>query len=343
MRRAIIVITVLLIAGIVFLNHHSSPEDRTLSLSGSTMGTTYHLKIEVPSGMDLSADELSKRIKESLNQVDHLMSTYKPDSEVSQFNQVPINQWLTISQPTFHVIDAAIHYSQLSNGAFDITVGKLVNLWGFGPTINASLVPDPQTIQSLQEKIGYSHLQLQNSPPSLKKTSEDIYLDLSAIAKGYAVDAVATVLDLFDLHNYMVEIGGEIRTSGSKLNGSPWSIGIESPLIDQHSIQKVLHLNNVAMATSGDYRNYFEHDGKRFSHTIDPRTGYPITHKLASVTVIAPTCMDADALATTIMVMGPDEGMTFAEENHLPIFMIIKNDQGFVEQSSTTFTPFLKK
>ena len=342
LRRLLFLLSIALISTIIYLNHSSKHEISPLLLSGSTMGTTYHIKLVPPPESNLEPDEISKQIKSTLNSIDALMSTYKPESEVSRFNRLETNTWFPLSEQTFHVIHSALHYSAISDGAFDITVGKLVNLWGFGPTINVNSFPDPATINQLQSQIGYSRLELQSDPPSILKKSDAIYIDLSAIAKGYAVDAVATVLENNKIHDYMVEIGGEIRTSGTKQQGQPWSIGVESPVTKTRAVQKVLHLQQCAMATSGDYRNYFEHNGQRFSHTIDPRTGYPIKHKLASVTVIAETCMDADALATLLTVLGPEAGMDFAEQENLAIFMIIKTAQGFEERSSTLFAPYLK-
>ena len=343
LRRILILATLILVGTIAYLNHASKGQIGPLLLSGSTMGTTYHLKVIVPPESQLKAEEISKQVSASLDKIDRLMSTYKEDSEVSRFNALPTNQWLAISEPTYHVINAALRYSTMSDGAFDITVGKLVNLWGFGPTINVNAIPDAKNIDQLRRKIGYTKLQIHSEPMEILKESDAIYIDLSAIAKGYAVDAVASVLEQNALQNYMIEIGGEIRTSGRKQTGQPWSIGIESPVTDQRSVQKVLHLQQSAMATSGDYRNYFEHNGQRFSHTIDPRTGYPITHTLASVTVLAETCMDADALATLLTVLGPESGMKFAEQHNLAVFMIIKTSDGFKEKSSSAFTPFLKQ
>lgn len=343
LRRILLLTGLIIVAGVIYLNNASKHEIGSLLLSGSTMGTTYHIKLVLPSEANIEPDALSDQIKKTLSKIDHLMSTYKPDSEVSRFNQLPINQWQTLSEPTYHVIESALHYSEISQGAFDITVGKLVNLWGFGPTFNVNTIPDTHSIDQLRNNIGYKKLQLRSDPMSVLKESDSIYIDLSAIAKGYAVDAVADVLEMNSLSDYMVEIGGEIRTSGTKQAGQPWAIGVESPVTDHRSVQKVLHLQQSAMATSGDYRNYFEHDGQRFSHTIDPRTGYPIKHKLASVTVIAETCMDADALATLLTVLGPQSGMEFAEQHNLAIFMIIKTAEGFTEQFSTAFAPFLKQ
>lgn len=344
MKRIIIVSVLLVtsIAVIVTLNQRTVAGDPIASLAGATMGTSYHIKISAEGVDAAEAKRLQDLVDNRLTIIDQLMSTYKQSSEISQFNRLAANHWLDISPETLLVIQAGQHISELSDGAFDMTVGKLVNLWGFGPTININLIPDPQNISALQQQIGYKKLQLRDTPPGILKSSEAIYLDLSAIAKGYAVDAVATVLEEQHISNYMVEIGGEIRTAGFKSNQQPWAIGIESPTAAVHNVQKVLHLSDAAMATSGDYRNYFEDNGKRYSHTIDPRSGYPIEHRLASVTVICEDCMTADALATAIMVMGPEKGLQFAELHNIPIFMIIKQGEHFTERQSTSFNPYLK-
>lgn len=346
MKRRLISLTIALLltsAGIYFLNTTQHTTDPTLSIAGSTMGTSYHLKIVSPPNQPLDRVLLEKKIQARLDEIDHKMSTYKTDSDLSRFNRHPINDWAPISAETFAVIAAGQKISEQSAGAFDITVGKLVNLWGFGPTINATAVPDADSIHSLQQQIGYHKLELQAQPPALLKHTEQVYVDLSAIAKGYAVDAIATLLDQHNINNYLVEIGGEIRTRGVKDHNLPWVIGIESPTTNERSVQRLLHLGSAAMATSGDYRNYFEHQGKRFSHTIDPRTGYPIEHKLASVTVIADDCMTADALATALMVLGPEKGLQFAEQQHLAVFMIIKHNDGFIERQSSAFSPYLHR
>ncbi|MCD6527166.1 MAG: FAD:protein FMN transferase [Desulfuromonas sp.] len=343
-RRLAVLFVLIAVAGSIFyLNKFSTTDNHPILISGNTMGTSYHLKIVPTPDSLIDRQQLNAQITARLDDIDHKMSTYKTDSDLSRFNRQSAGNWVNISSETYFVIQAGQKISQLSDGAFDITVGKLVNLWGFGPTINATLVPDPATIQQLQSNIGYQKLELQEQPPALLKHSEQVYIDLSAIAKGYAVDAVTLVLEQNNIDNYMVEIGGEIRTHGHKNVNQPWIIGVESPVTTERAVQKVLHLGTAAMATSGDYRNYFEHEGKRFSHTIDPRNGYPIGHKLASVTVIADSCMEADALATALMVLGPERGMQFAEDNTIAAFMIIKQGNGFAERQSHAFAPFFQR
>ncbi|MEA3363137.1 MAG: FAD:protein FMN transferase [Thermodesulfobacteriota bacterium] len=341
-RLTIIIIILLSLTGItVYLNQQQTP-GKLLDISGATMGTSYHIKLAPMKGQKIDLPALKQEISSRLDGIDNRMSTYKKASEVSRFNRFSIGSWMPISAETMSVISAAQEISQLSSGAFDITIGKLVNLWGFGPTINLDAIPDANAIQTLLSKSGYHKLELRKTPSALRKRDSAISIDLSAIAKGYAVDAIAKLLMENQINNFLVEIGGEIVTHGQKQLQQPWIIGIESPIAEQRSIRKRLHLKDVAMATSGDYRNYFEEQGVRYSHTIDPATGYPIKHQLASVTVIDKTCMRADALATAIMVMGPNKGFEFAEQEQLAIFMLVKQGDQFIEKQSSAFKPYLK-
>jgi len=344
MKRLILIITVLLLlaGGVTYLNRTQGTKIQLLSVSGTTMGTSYHIKLAPEAEKNIDLVTLKKKIDSRLSEIDQKMSTYKEDSDLSRFNRYSSDQWLEISPETFTVVAMAQKISELSNGAFDITVGQLVNLWGFGPTIHIEAMPDKNSIQTLLSQVGYRKLEIRQTPPALRKANKSIYLDLSAIAKGYAVDAVARLLIENQINNFLVEIGGEIITHGEKHNHQPWVVGIEKPISKQHSIQKRLQLHNVAMATSGDYRNYFEEQGVRYSHTIDPATGFPIKHKLASVTVIDKTCMSADALATAIMVMGPVKGLEFASQQQLAIFMLVKQGDHFIEKYSPAFGPYLE-
>ncbi|MDY0189146.1 MAG: FAD:protein FMN transferase [Desulfuromonas sp.] len=339
--KKIAALFIVLIGLVIFLNiNHKSPE-QLISITGQTMGTTYHIKVLADQSTNIDIDTLKKEIDQRLFQIDHKMSTYKQDSELSLFNQFPANQWMNISPELMYVINCGQQLSTATEGAFDITLGKLVNLWGFGPTINTSTIPSADTIHKLQQYIGYNRLKLQPSPPALLKENDSIYVDLSAIAKGYAVDAIALVIEHNNIENFLVEIGGEIITSGHKNDNLPWVVGIETPVTNARKVEKQLRLNGVAMATSGDYRNYFEQDGVRYSHTIDPQTGYPIKHKLASVTVIAQNCMQADGLATSFMVMGPIKALEYAQSNNIAVFMLIKNGINFSEVSSDSFNKYL--
>jgi thiamine biosynthesis lipoprotein len=212
-----------------------------------------------------------------------------------------------------------------------------VNLWGFGPPGKSEDIPTVKQISESLKKVGSNHLKSRLSPPALKKEIVDLYVDLSGIAKGFGVDSIANLLETQGLMNYIVDIGGEMKTRGRKNANSPWRIAIESPIVDKKEIQQVINLNDQAIATSGDYRNYFEKDGKRYSHEINPRTGYPIQHRLASVTVLDSSCMRADALATALIVLGPEKGFQLAEKESNAALFIIKGEDGFFEKETTKF------
>ena len=312
------------------------PKTYPYNAVGMSMGTSYNIKAsKLPDA--LTPEEINRQVKAVLDKVNSQMSTYQKDSELSLFNQNASTDWVAISPELFKVIKEAIKISQLSNGLFDVTVGPLVNLWGFGPQEMSLSPPDETTIKDKLNQIGYQRLKLKDDGLSVRKDIPELYVDLSGIAKGYGVDKVAELLESLGFMDYMVEIGGEIRVKGKNNQGQPWQIAVEKPTVEKRMIEKVLSITDTGMATSGDYRNYFEVEGVRFSHTIDPRTGRPINHRLASVTVLSETSMEADALATAFMVMGPEEGFKFAELNHIPVFFIIKTDQGFDEKLSKAF------
>jgi FAD:protein FMN transferase len=312
------------------------PQDYPYNAVGMTMGTSYNIKAsKLPDS--LTPIEITDQVKALLEKVNGQMSTYQKDSELSLFNQNTSTDWIAVSPELHEVLKEANKISQLSNGVFDVTVGPLVNLWGFGPEEMSLSPPDDAVIKDKLNQIGYNRLKFKDDGLFAKKDNPKLYVDLSAIAKGYGVDQVGLLLERLGLMDYMVEIGGEIRVKGKNNQGQPWQIAVEKPTVERRAIEKILAITDTGMATSGDYRNYFEVDGVRFSHTIDPRTGRPIDHKLASVTILSDTSMEADGLATAIMVLGPDEGYKFAELNQIAAFFIIKSDQGFIERMSSAF------
>ncbi len=306
------------------------------TLAGETMGTTYSIRfIKLPAGK--SAAALRHAIDESLETVNAQMSTYRPDSELSRFNISGSTDWFPVSAATATVIVEAQRVSRESQGAFDVTVMPLVNLWSFGPESRPDAVPTDAELAERRSHVGYEKLEVRLDPPALRKGDPRMSVDLSAIAKGYGVDVVARLLDEQGVEAYMVEIGGEIRTKGPKPDGELWQIGIERPIAGQRALEKVIGLDDESMATSGDYRNYFEAQGKRYSHTIDPRTGRPIEHTLVSVSVLAETCMTADGLATAVMVLGPAEGYDWLVERGLAALLIVKVGDRFVEKPTPKF------
>ena len=310
------------------------------TISGSTMGTYFRVTLaELPDGVP--EDVLETTLQARLDRIDALMSTYKADSEVSRFNRSDSTAWFPVSAETATVVIAALEVFEDSNGAFDITVGPLVDLWGFGPEESTDQPPTPAEIRELLATLGSHQLHARLDPPALKKDRVDLRIDLSAIAKGYAVDSLADSLEEQGISHYLVDIGGEMRAGGQKADHTPWKIAIENPTANQRGIQTTLPLHDMAIATSGDYRNYFERDGQRYSHEINPRTGQPIHHPLVSVSVLDASCMQADAWATALIVLGPEEGKALAEQAGLPAFLIIKDGSSFRGIETPAFAPHL--
>lgn len=318
--------------------------DNHLVISGNTMGTTYTIKI-VRNNFLLLGDTtkkvkaLEEGITSLLRSINMKMSTYIPDSEISLFNNLKKNSWLEISPETVFVLSNSIRISEMTGGAFDITLGPLINLWGFGPDRKPVKIPSEEEIDRVKGKIGYKKISTKNDPPAASKDDPEIYCDLSGIAKGYGVDTVASFLDSHGFYNYLVEIGGEISVRGKNASGIEWRLGVLAP-DGSNDVKKIISIGDLAMATSGDYHNYFEEEGIRYSHIIDPVTGSPISHKLVSVTVIMRSCMEADALATAIDVMGPVKGYEFAVKNSIPVYMIVKEGEGYKDKISPDFSIF---
>ena len=308
------------------------------TFTGDTMGTRYTVKaVDLPGNLDLQTVE--NEIRQKLQRIDGLMSTYRPDSELSKLNRFDrTGEWFDVSPQTAAVLEEALTVGRLTGGAFDVTVGPLVNLWNFGPgdTV-AEEVPTPEAIETAAIRVGFQHIELRTDPPAVRKKLANLYIDLSGVAKGFAVDRVAEYLAGRGAKNFLVEIGGEVRAAGNNHLGVPWRVGVESPVAAIRAVEKAVALKDLAMATSGDYRNYFEIDGVRYSHIIDPRTGRPVAHRLASVTVLDASCARADALATALMVLGPQQGYELAAREKLAVLMIVRGDDGFIEKTTRAF------
>ena len=301
------------------------------------MGTTYTVKVAPGASPSLATRiaELEGRVRQALDEVDRLMSTFRPDSELSRFNRAPANVPVALSPDTIEVFSLALEVHRESGGAFDVTVGPLVEAWGFGPERHRR-PPAADALQELRDRVGSHLLQLDPAAGTLTKIREGVECDLSAVAKGYAADRVATALAAAGVDRYMVELGGEVRVHGLNRNDRPWQIGVERPLPGQRGVQRILPLTEGGLATSGDYRNFYEIGGRRYSHALDPRTGAPVTHSLASVSVLAADCATADAWATALLVLGPDEGYRLAEERNIRAFFLVHdNDTGVVVLATT--------
>jgi thiamine biosynthesis lipoprotein len=305
---------------------------------GLAMGTSYTVKIvgqadslELKSQMDALLESLNKQ-----------MSLYGKDTDIIHFNESSSNVWFSISPEFARMVEIGLDISRLSNGAFDMTVKPLVSLWGFGPE-GFTKVPSDKQIKSALKKIGYTHLEVRDNPPAIRKDIPEITLDMGGIAQGLAVDLMAELLEKKGYSRYMVEFGGEIRAKGLNADNVLWRIGIVSPVPLSNEIGEVVPLKDMSVSTSGDYRNYKEIKGQRFSHTIDPSTGRPITHKLASVSIFSKTCLRADALSTALMVMGPDNGLEFANAEGIAAYFIIHDEKEFIVKMTKAFEIMMKE
>lgn len=323
----------MLMAVLVLIGCTSENSLQVQLFSGRALGTSYNVRFV---GNESQKSGLQKGSDRILNQINKSMSTYLPHSELNQLNEFNGSDWVSISEDFSNVIQISQNISHLSGGAFDITVGPLVDLWGFGPKGRREMIPEAAELSRIQTEIGYQALTLSEDNKSIRKLRPR-QLDLSAVAKGYAVDKIADYLTSKGIESYLVEVGGEMRLKGTKPNGDKWNIAIETPDSSARGVYKVIPITDVAIATSGDYRNYFEQDGVRYSHTLDPDTGYPITHSLASVTVFTEKCADADAWATAISVLGVQPALALAEQDNLAILLIEKSGEDFIEHTSSAY------
>ncbi len=314
---------------------------RTFVFEGPTMGTVYQVKVVREALPEARRKQLEETIRGELDTVNGLMSTYLDDSELTRFNRHSETAPFAVSEATGRVFQAAQEVSRVSGGALDVTIGPLVNAWGFGPGSDVPDRPPPEMsdeeIAVLRGRIGFEKLELSEEPWAIRKAQGDLYCDLSALAKGYAVDRMTEALAALGETDVMAEIGGEVRALGANDRGQAWRIGIERPQFTRGAVQRIVPLDSAALATSGDYRNYREFDGERVSHIMDPRTGRPIRHRLASVSVVHETCMMADAWSTALMVMGLDEGHELAEREGLAALFLVREGDGFREVATPAF------
>jgi thiamine biosynthesis lipoprotein len=305
------------------------------AIEGRAMGTTYTVKLVAESPLDVAeTDRLAGLVFDAIEDVNNKMSTYKEDSELSRFNQLKTSEPFAISAGTLKVLLEAQRIGALSNGAYDVTVGPLVNLWGFGPGLRANDLSD-EAIEAARASVGWEKIEIDADSSTIRKLHPGVYVDLSSIAKGYGSDQVALALESAGYFRYLVEIGGEMRAYGLNIDGEPWRVGVERPVENERVIQRVVPLENLSMATSGDYRNYYDAGGERISHTIDPRTGRPVRGRVAAVTVIDPSCMTADGWATALTALGEEEGFAVAERERLTALFQLRRDDGTFEQKPT--------
>ncbi len=307
--------------------------ERVESFGGLTMGSTYSVKFV--SGKGVPAKEVLQHETEAiLAELDQQLSTYRSDSDIARFNDLPAGRCETVPATIRELVAAGERLSNESGGALDLTVEPLLDLWGFGPHGQGERVPDAGEIAATRQRIGHQHLRIEG-----ERLCKDVPLqvDFNSIAAGHAVDLVSARLESLGVGSYLVEITGELKAKGRKPDGAPWRIAIEAPREDERAAQKVIDLDGYAISTSGDYRNYFERDGKRYSHTIDPQTGAPIDHRLAEATVADRSGLRADGLSTVLMVMGEERGLVFAEQQGIPAFLVIRQGTEFITKSTSAF------
>lgn len=334
MRLLPVLAVATLVSGCLF-----DEEPEVVRLSGETMGTTFNI---TAIGTDVNETALGAAVEETLADVNAKMSNWDPNSEVSTFSASTSTDPTEISEEFALVIDAANDVHEKSGGTFDVTLGPLIELWGFGPRKPEDPVPSDAEIQAALDSVGQDRLlALDSENGTLAKSDAGVGINLSAIAKGYGIDAVAATLRDAGIENYMVEIGGDLVTMGQNDKGEAWRIGIEKPEAGAQNLQLVVQLDDLGMATSGDYKNFFEQDGVRYSHIIDPTTGRPITHRTTSVTVLAENAMMADAWATAMLALGQEKGLELAEEHKLAVYFISRDvtggDDAYITVHSTAF------
>jgi len=314
-------------------------ETAPVLLSGQTMGTTWNISYVEPENAP-DVDELRAGIGSLLERVNHSMSTYQPDSEISAFNALEPHIWKRVTPGFFEVLQTALEVGRQSEGAYDVTVAPLVDLWGFGAAGEITTPPAEEEIAARMKLVGEDNLRLDADTSSVMKLSA-LSLDFSSLAKGYGVDRVADWLEAQGITRYMVEIGGEMRLAGMSGRGDPWRIAIEQPDSTGRGVAAAINLTDTAIATSGDYRNFFEVGGRRYSHMIDPRTGRPVVHDLVSVTVVHRSCMVADAWATALTVLGEERAMAVAGKQGLAVYFIRRVGDEFIHSHTPSFSGFL--
>ena len=314
----------------------STLQDTRIDIIGKTMGPIVYRVVIIKDDRSPTRSELSEAIQSTLDHINDLMSTYQPDSDVSEFNVSQSTDWMAVHPDTAYVMKRALEISEQTEGAFDVTVGPAVNLWNFGPEKQDFKVPNDSAIAAVKIKVGYKNVQVRLDPPAMRKALPSVQVDFSAIAKGYAVDRVAMKLKQLGCDNFLVEVGGEVVGWGSTENGTPWRVGVESPKEFTRAVEDVALLENAAMATSGDYRNFETVDGKRYSHSIDPSTCRPTENLLATACVVADDCLTADAFATALMVLGPDKGSRVCEQLNIPFLMIERSGDAPLDASKFT-------
>lgn len=318
---------------------------RAIEFRGLTMGATFSVK--VVTGRDeldsTGLGDVDRTLRGRLDRINRLMSTWDPDSELSRFNRSTSLEPFAISLETFEVLRWSVEVGAVTGGALDVTIGPLVDAWGFGPGGPRTPLPTNEEIARLREAIGPGQLELNPRALTVRKTRPEVRCDLSSVVPGYATDRLWTDLADRGFTDFLVDVGGEVRTRGRNEGGEPWQVAIERPQPQGHAIQRIVPISNLAITTAGDYRKYREVEGQRVTHILDPRTGRPLTHRLASVTVIDALAIRADAFDTALMVLGADEGIALAMKLNLAALFIERTGEGYSERATPRFEEMTSK
>lgn len=304
------------------------------------MGSTWSARIVAPPSLDVVA--LQAQLETQLQELDRQLSGYRDSAVLWQLNAAPVGEWRALPEHLAAVIGYGMQLHDASGGAFDLTVKPLVNLWGFGAAAVRTDVPGDDEITAARARLGNDRIEVSPDASRIRRNAE-VTIDVDAIAPGHVADILAAWLTTQGLPNHLVEIGGEVRAEGHRPDGSAWRVGIERPVTSEGDVKRMIAVTDRGVATSGDYRVFVELAGKRYSHTIDPATGRPVDHSLASVTIVAPTALIADGCATTVMVLGPERGMAWADARGLGVYMVVRADHGALsERYNTAFEALLE-
>ncbi len=334
-RHSLAFLLVTGVAALALFGCNSQKRATVTKLVGSTMGTTFQATV-IDAPVHLDKATLLEQVRPELDDLENSLSTYKKDSQLSLFNRAEAGQWISVDHQLAQVVHEAKEIAKKTEGRFDVTIGPVVNLWSFGPEKADQLAPPTdEQIRDALSQTGIDKVDVRFKPNLLKKTDPDLYIDLSGIAKGYAVDRLDARLEEIGLTDYYIEIGGEVRTRGLNQDGQRWRVGIESPDPSRPAPVKIVHISGEAVATSGSYRNFFLSDGQQYSHIIDPRTGRPTESTIVSATVIGSNCTEADALATAMMIATPEQALAMAVENKVAAFLLVQAKDGTLSERST--------
>jgi thiamine biosynthesis lipoprotein len=307
-----------------------------VAITGRAMGTSWAVKWIQPAA-PLDVTTVQGRVADRLEELEQQFSTYRADSTISRFNAAQHTDWFAVEREFAHVAGQSRQVSALTNGAFDVTVYPLIKLWGFAGTHRAGSLPSKTEIAGVHKVDGWRELEVRTHPPALRKTSPRLEVDFSSMAKGFAADAISEELTRLGAPNHLVQVGGDVKSGGAAADAGGWRTGIETPIANAHAIARLIALRGEALSTSGDYRNYFEHDGRRYGHIIDPRTGSPVSNSLASVSVVHASAAMSSALATALFVLGPDVGFRFAQERRLACLFQVRQESDIVQRATLEF------